>query len=64
MIQKSQYNIFFAIIGSNIVDFSHAKDACLEEEDIKERRIKLTTCKDGQFTCNDGQCIRYSLGAT
>ena len=44
-------------LGVHTVDFSHTKDPCFQQQDSSEKRIKLTTCKCGQFTCDDGQCI-------
>ena len=39
------------------MDFSKSKDPCFPEQASSVKRIKLTTCLDNQFTCDDGQCI-------
>ena len=45
------------MIGVNEMDFSDYDDKCVELLKEKVLRIKLTTCDEGFFTCDDGQCI-------
>ena len=45
------------MIGINEMDFSDYDDKCVELLKEKVLRIKLTTCNEGFFTCDDGQCI-------
>ena len=45
------------MIGVNNVDFSGVIDDKCYTGGSKEKKIKLTTCSYGEFTCNDGQCI-------
>ena len=45
------------MIGINEMDFSDYDDKCVELLKEKVLRIKLTTCDEGLFTCDDGQCI-------
>ena len=45
------------LIGTHSIDFSGVKkDLCSKDSD-KEVVLKLTTCSDEQFSCDDGQCI-------
>ena len=43
------------LIGVHEIDFSGVPD--YKCEGPKKKMIKFTTCKSGDFTCNDGQCI-------
>jgi len=46
------------LMGVHTVDFSGViDDKCYTGGPNKEKKIKLTTCSYGEFTCNDGQCI-------
>lgn len=45
------------LIGVHNVDFSGVIDDKCYTGGSKEKKIKLTTCSYGEFTCNDGQCI-------
>ena len=43
------------LIGTHVFDFTGVKkDSCT----AKLVKIKLTSCGEGKFTCNDGQCVR------
>ena len=45
------------LIGVHTFDFSGVvQDKC--KKDGVVRRLKFTTCKSGQFTCDDGLCVR------
>ena len=45
------------LIGTHSIDFSGVKkDLCSKGSD-KEVVLKLTTCSNEQFSCDDGQCI-------
>ena len=44
------------LIGVHTVDFSGVMDDKCQQDGIV-RRLKLTTCTPGQFTCSDGQCV-------
>ena len=43
------------LIGVHEIDFSGVPDDKCGV--LRKRMIKFTTCKSGEFTCNDGQCI-------
>ena len=44
------------LIGVHTFDFSGVvQDKCFKDGIV--RRLKFTTCKTGQFTCDDGLCI-------
>lgn len=43
------------LLGVQKVDFSEVLESKCAGPDIQ--KIKFTTCRSGQFTCNDGQCI-------
>ena len=46
------------LIGTHKVDFSGVKnDKCNKDGEGHVAILKLTTCSDEQFSCNDGQCI-------
>ena len=46
------------LIGTHKIDFSGVKkDKCNKGEGQSTVVLKLTTCSDEQFSCNDGQCI-------
>ena len=46
------------LIGTHTIDFSGVKeDTCSKDKEDKEVVLKLTTCSDDQFSCDDGQCI-------
>ena len=45
------------LIGMHTFDFSGVREDKCTGKGSKEVVVKLTTCKRGQFTCNDGQCI-------
>jgi len=45
------------LMGVHNVDFSGLIDDKCYTGGSKEKKIKLTTCSYGEFTCNDGQCI-------
>ena len=32
---------------------------CSSKGEPYSSRLKLSGCQEGEFTCNDGQCIRY-----
>ena len=48
-------------LGSHdwLIENDHA-DCSLKGEPYV-RKLKLTGCREGEFTCNDGQCIKYKL---
>ena len=48
-------------LGMNKVNFVNSTDICVEGRDNKVLNIKMTTCSDNQFTCNDGHCISMDL---
>ena len=48
-------------LGLNKVNFVNSTDICLEGKENKVLNIKMTTCSDDQFTCNDGHCISMDL---
>ena len=48
-------------LGMNKVNFGNSTDICVEGRDNKVLSIKMTTCSDDQFTCNDGHCISMDL---
>ena len=44
------------LLGLHQLDFSKAKDEkCFRDKEIQP--MKLTSCKEGMFTCNNGVCI-------
>ena len=45
------------LLGSNQFDFSNFRDNCVEPSKNNERLIQITSCSEGSFTCDDGQCI-------
>ena len=46
------------LLGVQVFDFSAVKDdRCTTGLDSKKVRVKLTSCRDGQFTCSDGSCV-------
>ena len=45
------------LIGTHTIDFEHMGDDCSKALETKIKQIKLTTCKDWEFTCDDGLCI-------
>ena len=46
------------LMGSYIIDFSGVvDDKCKEGTKESVRRVKFTTCKSGEFTCDNGHCI-------
>ena len=45
------------LIGTHTIDFEQMGDDCSKTLETKIKQIKFTTCKDGEFTCNDGLCI-------
>ena len=51
-----QYLIYFADFPTKFI-FSIFQDACLTNTKDKSIEIMFTTCSEGYFTCNDGQCI-------
>jgi hypothetical protein len=45
------------LLGSNEFDFSNFRDNCVEPSRKNKKLIKITSCSEGSFTCDDGQCI-------
>jgi hypothetical protein len=47
------------LIGTQTFDFSGVpSDVCTSGSGAeKQVRVKLTSCREGQFTCSDGQCV-------
>ena len=45
------------LLGKNIFDFSNFQDDCVSPSEERNKLIKLTSCGEGSFTCDDGQCI-------
>ena len=45
------------LIGVHDVDFSEVVDDKCYKGGSRVKRIKLTSCGEGEFTCTDGQCI-------
>ena len=59
-----------AVTDASLASFALGTNEWLIENDNVEcskkgkpytRVLKLTGCKDGEFTCNDGQCIRKTF---
>ena len=44
------------LIGVHTVDFSGVVDDECQHNGVV-RRLKLTTCTHGKFTCSDGECV-------
>ena len=45
-------------LGSHQWLIENDNEECSENGEPYERVLKLTGCREGEFTCNDGQCIR------
>ena len=46
------------LLGIHIFDFSRVlEDPCTSSLASKLVRVKVTACRSGQFTCNDGECV-------
>ena len=46
------------LIGTHVFDFSQVtKGSCTVRGQSKLVMVKLTSCGEGKFTCNDGQCV-------
>ena len=45
------------MLGSNLFDFSNFQDVCVDLSTNNNKLIKLTSCTEGSFTCDDGQCV-------
>ena len=46
------------LLGVNEFDFSTViEDPCSSSSKSMIRRVKITACGSGQFTCDDGQCV-------
>ena len=46
------------LLGEQIFDFRGVKDdQCTTGLDSKKVKVKLSSCKEGQFTCSDGWCV-------
>ena len=45
------------LIGTHTINFENAGDDCSKTLETKIRQIKFTTCKAGEFTCDEGLCI-------
>ena len=46
------------LVGVHTFDFSNVKeDICSAAEESKMLKVKVTSCNNGEFTCNDGQCL-------
>ena len=43
------------LLGAHAFDFTKVLDS--KCPGLKLKKLKFTTCRSGQFTCNDGQCI-------
>ena len=48
-------------LGSQKWSIVNDNEECSDNGDPYEKVLKLTGCREGQFTCNDGQCIRYII---
>lgn len=46
------------VMGTHEWIIENDKVACSTKGESYKRVLKLTGCKEGEFTCNDGQCIR------
>ena len=47
------------LLGIHVFDFSHViGDLCTVRDESELVKIKLTSCGEEKFTCNDGQCVR------
>ena len=42
------------LLGSNQFDFSNFQDDCVDPSTNNNKLIKLTSCTEGSFTCDDG----------
>ena len=57
-VATSTHHKHSAMLGSVKFDFKNVPFAvCDGEGDSSEHVLKLTTCRDNMFTCNDGRCI-------
>ena len=46
------------LLGVHTFDFSGVTgDLCTATAASKLVKVKVSACKSGQFTCNDGQCV-------
>ena len=45
-------------LGSHNWTISNDNKTCSTKGESYSRRLKLTGCREGEFTCSDGQCIR------
>lgn len=46
------------LLGLHVFDFTQVReDKCATSVESKLILVKLSSCKEGQFTCNDGQCV-------
>ena len=45
-------------LGSHQWSIENDNEKCSENGEAYMRMFKLTGCRNGEFTCNDGQCIR------
>ena len=46
------------VLGSHEWLIENDNEKCSTKGEAYKRILKLTGCRDGEFTCNDGQCIR------
>ena len=46
------------LLGRHVFDFSGVRDdPCSSSSEPSQKAVKITGCRPGQFTCNDGQCV-------
>ena len=46
------------LLGRHVFDFSAVKDdPCSSSSEPSQKAVKITGCRAGQFTCDDGQCV-------
>ena len=52
------------VLGSHRWTIAGDSNDCSPNGEPYQRVLKLTGCREGQFTCSDGQCIRNIIAST
>ena len=52
------------VLGSHLWTITNDSNDCSPNGEPYHRVLKLTGCREGQFTCSDGQCIRNIIIST
>ena len=49
------------LLGAQILNFKETRDTCTLDLEKGLMKVKITSCLDTHFTCNDGQCVDMDL---